>query len=348
MLSSAGTTYNRDYLAETPEGHQCPMLNVFHRDGDTIRHFWGSELLLRADRARTGHAPRRHAGAGVEPVRSHARGPAGRLGRAAALLKIATRAAPPGSSGMRATRCCRWGLVLALVAATPASAAQVVAPRDVAAGLAVGPDGRAFVVSPSARPDSNALSSIRRRAARPGAAFGPSRTLMRSAGGARPVDAGVAADGSGVIIVQAHRSVHAVAFGTGGALGDAGRAVRAGRPRRLRGFGGRAQRRGDRRVVPPSRRAALAPGGRDPRARARAGSARPSRSPRSCAAPAARACSSRSVSAATLSRRGARPRARPCGRRCAALGTASAGHSGWPRTPATPRERPSARTEQRR
>ena len=22
-----------------------PMLNVFHRDGETIRHFWGSELL---------------------------------------------------------------------------------------------------------------------------------------------------------------------------------------------------------------------------------------------------------------------------------------------------------------
>jgi len=45
LLYSAGTTYNRDYLAETPEGDQMPMLNVFHRDGDTIRHFWGSELL---------------------------------------------------------------------------------------------------------------------------------------------------------------------------------------------------------------------------------------------------------------------------------------------------------------
>jgi hypothetical protein len=109
--------------------------------------------------------------------------------------------------------------VLAFVVAAPASAAQVIAPRDVAAGLAVGPDGRAFVVSPSARPDSNTLSPIRRRAARSGAAFGPSRTLMRSAAGARPVDAGVAADGSGVIIVQAHRSVHAVAFGRSGALG---------------------------------------------------------------------------------------------------------------------------------
>jgi predicted dithiol-disulfide oxidoreductase (DUF899 family) len=45
VLSSAGTTFNRDYHAETGEGHQRPMLNVFHRDGDAIRHFWGSELL---------------------------------------------------------------------------------------------------------------------------------------------------------------------------------------------------------------------------------------------------------------------------------------------------------------
>jgi predicted dithiol-disulfide oxidoreductase (DUF899 family) len=45
LLSSAGSTYNRDYHAETAEGHQRPMLNVFHRDGETIRHFWGSELL---------------------------------------------------------------------------------------------------------------------------------------------------------------------------------------------------------------------------------------------------------------------------------------------------------------
>jgi predicted dithiol-disulfide oxidoreductase (DUF899 family) len=45
LVSSAGNTYNRDYLAETPEGDQRPMLNVFHRDGDVIRHFWGSELF---------------------------------------------------------------------------------------------------------------------------------------------------------------------------------------------------------------------------------------------------------------------------------------------------------------
>jgi predicted dithiol-disulfide oxidoreductase (DUF899 family) len=45
LLSSAGTTYNRDYLAETPDGEQQPMLNAFHRDEATIRHFWGSELF---------------------------------------------------------------------------------------------------------------------------------------------------------------------------------------------------------------------------------------------------------------------------------------------------------------
>jgi predicted dithiol-disulfide oxidoreductase (DUF899 family) len=45
LVSSAGTTFKRDYLAESPEGHQRPMLTVFHRGGDTIRHFWSSELF---------------------------------------------------------------------------------------------------------------------------------------------------------------------------------------------------------------------------------------------------------------------------------------------------------------
>ena len=45
LLSSAGNTYNRDYLGETPEGAQRPMLNVFSRDAGAIRHFWGSELF---------------------------------------------------------------------------------------------------------------------------------------------------------------------------------------------------------------------------------------------------------------------------------------------------------------
>ncbi len=45
LLSSAGNTYNADYFAETADGSQRPMMTVFHRDGDTIRHFWSSELF---------------------------------------------------------------------------------------------------------------------------------------------------------------------------------------------------------------------------------------------------------------------------------------------------------------
>jgi predicted dithiol-disulfide oxidoreductase (DUF899 family) len=45
LLSSANNTYNRDYFGETTEGHQRPMLNVFQRDGEAIRHFWSSELF---------------------------------------------------------------------------------------------------------------------------------------------------------------------------------------------------------------------------------------------------------------------------------------------------------------
>jgi predicted dithiol-disulfide oxidoreductase (DUF899 family) len=45
LVSTEGSTYNRDYWAETADGEQQPMLNVFHRDGDTVRHFWGSELF---------------------------------------------------------------------------------------------------------------------------------------------------------------------------------------------------------------------------------------------------------------------------------------------------------------
>jgi predicted dithiol-disulfide oxidoreductase (DUF899 family) len=46
LLSSSANTYNRDYHGETPSGAQLPMLNVFRRDGETIRHFWASELLF--------------------------------------------------------------------------------------------------------------------------------------------------------------------------------------------------------------------------------------------------------------------------------------------------------------
>src|SRR5262245_47585825 len=64
FLSSAGNTYNRDYLAETVDGAQTPMLNVFHREAGRIRHFWGSELFYAP--TNPGQDPR-HVGT-LEPV----------------------------------------------------------------------------------------------------------------------------------------------------------------------------------------------------------------------------------------------------------------------------------------
>jgi predicted dithiol-disulfide oxidoreductase (DUF899 family) len=46
LLSSRGNTYNRDYHAETPDGGQLPILNVFVRDADGIRHAWATELMF--------------------------------------------------------------------------------------------------------------------------------------------------------------------------------------------------------------------------------------------------------------------------------------------------------------
>ena len=60
LLSTAGNTYDRDYFGDSTalstamrdqqefkpgEEWDMPILNVFRRDGGTIRHFWGSELL---------------------------------------------------------------------------------------------------------------------------------------------------------------------------------------------------------------------------------------------------------------------------------------------------------------
>ena len=64
LLSSARNSYNADYLAETPDGVQRPMLTVFHHDGDVVRHFWSSELLYAP--ADPGQEPR-HVGT-LEPV----------------------------------------------------------------------------------------------------------------------------------------------------------------------------------------------------------------------------------------------------------------------------------------
>jgi predicted dithiol-disulfide oxidoreductase (DUF899 family) len=44
LVSSASNSFKRDYNAEAADGSQIPLLSVFHRDGDAIRHFWSSEL----------------------------------------------------------------------------------------------------------------------------------------------------------------------------------------------------------------------------------------------------------------------------------------------------------------
>lgn len=48
LLSSGGTRYNADYLAEDADGNQWPMLNVFRRTDAGIHHAWGSELFYAA------------------------------------------------------------------------------------------------------------------------------------------------------------------------------------------------------------------------------------------------------------------------------------------------------------
>jgi predicted dithiol-disulfide oxidoreductase (DUF899 family) len=46
LLSSEGTTYNRDYRAEADDGSQFPMGTVFMRRGEDIHHFWSTELRV--------------------------------------------------------------------------------------------------------------------------------------------------------------------------------------------------------------------------------------------------------------------------------------------------------------
>jgi predicted dithiol-disulfide oxidoreductase (DUF899 family) len=46
LLSSAGTTYNRDYQGENAKGDQMPALNVFVRRSGKIYHFYNTELMF--------------------------------------------------------------------------------------------------------------------------------------------------------------------------------------------------------------------------------------------------------------------------------------------------------------
>jgi len=46
MLSSAGTTFGRDYHCEDEKGAQNSILHVFARRPDGVHHFWSTELNL--------------------------------------------------------------------------------------------------------------------------------------------------------------------------------------------------------------------------------------------------------------------------------------------------------------
>ncbi len=46
LLSSANNSFNEDYLAESPDGQQLPMLNVFQRTPSGIQHSYASELFF--------------------------------------------------------------------------------------------------------------------------------------------------------------------------------------------------------------------------------------------------------------------------------------------------------------
>ncbi len=45
LLSSAASSYNSDYYAETADGRQIPAANIFVRRDGEIRHFYGAEML---------------------------------------------------------------------------------------------------------------------------------------------------------------------------------------------------------------------------------------------------------------------------------------------------------------
>jgi predicted dithiol-disulfide oxidoreductase (DUF899 family) len=54
LVSDAGSTYHKDYLGETDNGDQQPMMNVFVKRDGQVFHFWGSEILWASDRAKDG------------------------------------------------------------------------------------------------------------------------------------------------------------------------------------------------------------------------------------------------------------------------------------------------------
>src|SRR5829696_2470547 len=108
----------------------------------------------------------------------------------------------------------RCTLLVLLALASPATARaetqQVIAARPAVVDIAVDQDGRAFLVSPT-------RSAVRLRSAAPGARFAPG---VRFTPTDRAVDAAVAPDGGGAIVVQRGRRVGLITFDARGRAGE--------------------------------------------------------------------------------------------------------------------------------
>jgi len=113
----------------------------------------------------------------------------------------------------------------AWLARASARSQQFIAAGDIGADLAVGDDGRAFLVTLGARRDPGRSVAVRVRSAAAGAGFGPALRVRRFGARRRDVQAGIAADGSGVIAVRAvrrtHRRVEVVSFDARGRVSRA-------------------------------------------------------------------------------------------------------------------------------
>jgi hypothetical protein len=114
---------------------------------------------------------------------------------------------------------------LASVANAATRSQQFTAAGGFGADLAVGDDGRAFLVTLGVQRDRGRSVSVRVRSAAAGAGFGAALRLGRFGALRRDVRAGIAGDGSGVIAVRAvrrtHRRVEVLRFDARGRVGRA-------------------------------------------------------------------------------------------------------------------------------
>ena len=97
LLSAANGSYSVDYHAESPDGSQYPIANVFTRGPDGIRQLLVVAAAVRAHRGAP--ATRRPSMADLALLRPDARGPRHRLAPEPSLRQVVTRRAPKPTGG---------------------------------------------------------------------------------------------------------------------------------------------------------------------------------------------------------------------------------------------------------